>query len=576
MIKVRLEREGDIGVIVIDNPPVNAGSAAVRQGLLNCIASVDADPSLIAGVLIGSGNTFISGSDLKEFDLPLDPPQLPHVIEAIEHSAKPWIAALHGAALGGGFELALGCDMRVAHPGTMVGLPECGLGMIPGAGGIQRLTRLIGRIRAIELITSSRRIEASEAAALGMIDEIVTGDLRLAAITAAKALNNKRRLVEKPVLPEHEADIFAAEELAVATGRRRPHILSAIRHIEAVGNLPFNEGLMAEREDFQKFRTSPDARAYRHVFFAERAAGRVHTEFKAKMPSRLGIVGACEAACAIALAGILAGRHVTIFDTDRKSLKASIDVGLREKVNEGSLSVANAQAARDRLSVESDIGGLSKCESVITAIDESSVAGTSVLSRTGSRLFSLTLAPESSVDLHFINPWDRDSAVEVIKTETSSASSLAQGVAFARACGYKAVIAGNAPGFIGQRVHAAYRNACDTMAAEGVSALKINEALIAFGFADGPLTVNGERFAEVDLEISEAKLTVRDIQRAALAAMVREAERVMEEGIAETPGDVDVVMVNGFGFPRWLGGPLYWATSDAGQDILRPCVLKSA
>ena len=153
---VHLEREGAVAVLVIDNPPVNAGSSDIRKALLARIAEVEADPDLRGGVLIGAGKTFIAGSDLREFDLPLAPPQLPEVIGALEGSAKPWVAALQGAALGGGYELALGCDARIAAPGTVVGLPECGLGIIPGAGGTQKLPRLVGKVAALGLIASGR------------------------------------------------------------------------------------------------------------------------------------------------------------------------------------------------------------------------------------------------------------------------------------------------------------------------------------------------------------------------------------------------------------------------------------
>ncbi|WP_142781804.1 enoyl-CoA hydratase-related protein [Agrobacterium sp. T29] len=588
MTKVRLEREDNIGVVVIDNPPVNAGSAAVRQGLLECIASVDKDPTLRAGVLIGFGKTFISGSDLKEFDLPLDPPQLPQVIEAIELSAKPWIAALHGAALGGGFELALGCDTRLALSGTVVGLPECGLGMIPGAGGIQRLTRLIGRVRAIDLITSSRRIEALEAAAFGMIDEICAGDLREAAVDAAKALHSKRRLVEKPVPPEHENEIFAAEQRAAIAGRKRPHILSAIRHIEAVGNLPFNEGLLAERQDFQKFRISPDARAYRSIFFAERAAGRVDVDIKAKTPSKIGIIGSGEAAYSIALSGVLAGQQVMLFELDGKTSSAmedEIQAAPHKKVSEANPASASVESALTRLSVVYEISSLSECGVVIESMDGNLDARKSALSRFGPHfnadaliasatgddaeaLSSFVNNAERMIGLHFLNPRDPEGVVEVVKTTMSSARSIAEGVAVARAFGHKAVIVRNVPGFAGNRIFAAYRNACEAMVAEGMSAVDVDNALVDFGFTHGPLgAVNGHAFAKNNM--TGPMISARDIQRQALTAMVNEAERVLAEGVAEKPGDIDVIMVNAFGFPRWFGGPLHWATSEGASGILK-------
>jgi len=191
---VRLERDGDVGVVVIDNPPVNAGSRAVRNGLLDAVRAISEAPDIHAAVIIGAGNTFVAGSDIKEFGKPLEEPQLPAVIAAIESCAKPFVAAIHGASLGGGYELALGCDARVAAPGAVVGLPEVTLGMIPGAGGTQRLPRLVGVAKAIEIVCSGRRVGAKEAAAIGMIDKVVEGDLRSGAVAHARSLGGRKRL----------------------------------------------------------------------------------------------------------------------------------------------------------------------------------------------------------------------------------------------------------------------------------------------------------------------------------------------------------------------------------------------
>jgi 3-hydroxyacyl-CoA dehydrogenase len=189
--RVHLERDGDVAVVVIDNPPVNAGSAEVRRGLLEALETVAGSDGIRAAVLIGAGNTFIAGSDLREFGQPLQEPQLPEVIAAIEACDKPVVAALHGAALGGGFELALGCDARVAAPGTVVGLPEVTLGIIPGAGGTQRLPRLVGVPKAIELICSGARVPSGQALALGLIDREAEGELRTAALARSSAASDR-------------------------------------------------------------------------------------------------------------------------------------------------------------------------------------------------------------------------------------------------------------------------------------------------------------------------------------------------------------------------------------------------
>ena len=219
--QVRLERDGDIAVIVIDNPPINAGSAAVRSGLLAAIDTVAQDGVLQAAVIIGAGTTFIAGSDLKEFGQPLQDPQLPAVIAAIEACGKPVVAALHGAALGGGYELALGCDYRIAAPGTVVGLPEVTLGIIPGAGGTQRLPRLVGLPRAIDLICSGERVAASAALALGMLDAIASGDLRQEALACARRLIGARSLLRERAAPACTAEELAAASAAALRSRPR-------------------------------------------------------------------------------------------------------------------------------------------------------------------------------------------------------------------------------------------------------------------------------------------------------------------------------------------------------------------
>ena len=222
---VQLQRDGDIAVIVIDNPPVNAGSAAVRQGLLNAVHTLRDDPTLKGAVLIGAGSTFIAGSDIREFGQPLAEPQLPAVIAAIEDCCKPVVAALHGAALGGGFELALGCDARVAAPGTVVGLPEVTLGIIPGAGGTQRLPRLVGLPRAVQMICSGERVPAATALSQGIVDELAEGDLRAAAIAHARRLaGRKQRLRDRPVPVADAAELKQACEAALKAGKRLPAV----------------------------------------------------------------------------------------------------------------------------------------------------------------------------------------------------------------------------------------------------------------------------------------------------------------------------------------------------------------
>ena len=270
--QVHQHDRGDVLVLMIDNPPVNASSGDVRAGLLAGIRRLSSDPAFVGGVVIGAGGSFVAGSDLTEFDGPVPEPLLPEVIEAIEACPKPVVAAVEGVALGGGLELALGCDVRIATEGALVGLPEVTLGLVPGAGGTQRLPRLVGRSAALGLIASGRRITAVEARRLGIVDQIAVRDLVGAGIVAARGAV-KRRVTELPVPEEDESD-FAQAVIEARGSGDRPWIDEAIALVHSAGRTPISEGLADERTRFNKLRTSQEARALRHRFLTERAARR--------------------------------------------------------------------------------------------------------------------------------------------------------------------------------------------------------------------------------------------------------------------------------------------------------------
>ncbi|MGH2342614.1 3-hydroxyacyl-CoA dehydrogenase NAD-binding domain-containing protein [Segnochrobactraceae bacterium EtOH-i3] len=656
---VHLERAGAVGVLVIDNPPVNAGSSAIRQALLARIAEVEADATLTAGVVIGAGRTFIAGSDLREFDLPLAPPQLPDVIAAIEGSAKPWVAALHGAALGGGYELALGCDARIAAPATLVGLPECGLGILPGAGGTQKLPRLTGRATAIALVTSGRQVPAEEAVRLGMVDALATTtDLRGEAVALALSLaGQKRRVIERPVPEEDGAAIEAAATRAAAAGRNRPHILAAIAHVRAAGTVPAAEGLAAERADFQRLRVAPEAKALRHIFFAERdaARGAVPAGVKPAVFSRFGVVGAGTMGAGIALAILQRGFPATVVDTDPAALERArrrITAEIDRSAAAGRLGAAAATAARDNLALSSDLAALSASDVVIEAVIEDvgvkqavfreidRVARPDALLATNTSYLDVdaiaaaVARPERVIGLHFFSPANIMKLVEVVGGTTSTPVAVATGLAIARALGKQPVQAGNAFGFIGNRIYAAYRAACEFLLEEGALPEEVDAALTGFGFAMGPFAVAdlsgldiawrmrqqqaasrdpAARYVHIpdrlcsagrlgrktgagyylydaagkaspDPEVAELiraasaekgivrrALAPEEICRRALAAIVNEAGLVLQDGVAARPGDVDVVLVNGYGFPRWTGGPLHWARQQDPARLTADC-----
>ncbi len=323
-IAVRTERDGDVLVVVIDNPPINVGSLEVRRGLLEAINTLQTTPGLQAGVLIGSGNTFMAGSDLREFGKPLGPPELPTVIAAIEACSKPVVAALHGAALGGGFELALGCDARVATFNTVVGLPEVGLGIIPGAGGTQRVPRRVGVARAIQMICSGERIPSGKALALRLIDETVATDLRSAAIAHARGLAGRKCRIRDEELPADDpAAVESAVQSALRAGRHRPAVVAAIEAIRASLQQPIDDALADERAVFQQLRRSAEAVALRHQFFAEREAMKLpQAVMTAPRPVQsVAIIGAGTMGSGIAISALDAGLDVLLLEQDQVALQ---------------------------------------------------------------------------------------------------------------------------------------------------------------------------------------------------------------------------------------------------------------
>lgn len=658
--KIRLERDGDIGVIVIDNPPVNASSAEVREGLLAAISTITDDPTLSGGVLIGAGRSFIAGSDLREFDLPLADPQLPDVIAAIETSPKPFVAALHGAALGGGYELALGCDARVAAPDTVVGLPETGLGIIPGAGGTQKLPRLVGTAQAISLICAGSRVPAAQALKLGMIDAIAPQDLRAQAVALARTCP-KSRVIDRNIPLSDATDIDHATEQALRKGRNRPHIAAAIEHIRAAGSVPVAEGLQAERESFTALRTSREARALRHIFFAERTAmrGRADRQAEALTIERTGVVGAGTMGSGIAIALLLGGLDVVLVDAQADALnraRTKIAEALDKAEKTGKLAVG-AKQAMARLSLSQDLQDLADTDLVIEAIIEDLDAKCALFEKLGQIAPERALLasntsyldidpiaqasgrPEQVLGLHFFSPAHMMKLVEVIAATMTSDRTMATGLALTRKLGKQPVEAGNAFGFIGNRIYAAYRKSCEFMLEDGALPQQIDVALEDFGFAMGPFAVAdmsgldiawrmrqsrahlrnpAERYVKIPDQLCEAgrfgrktgagyyryepgqgpqpdpvvdkliiaashekgitrrSLAPDEITQRALAAIVNEAALLLSEGIALRASDIDVVMVNGYGFPRWTGGPLYWAAQQDMETLQAACTAFAA
>ncbi len=649
--KVAVERDGEVLVILIDNPPINAGSLSVRRGVLDAIGMLAEDPALRAAVIIGQGTTFIAGSDLREFGKPLEEPQLPAVIRAIEAVPKPVVAALHGAALGGGFELALGCDARVAAPGAIVGLPEVTLGMLPGAGGTQRLPRLVGVARSIQMVCAGERIGADKALALGIVDAIADGDLRAAAVRFAAGMAGKRLVRDRAVPADAPVAVEQAVQAALKAGRGRPNVRAAIERVQAAATEPIDAALARERELFQQYRMSDDAAALRHLFFAEREAGKAPEGLggEPRPLRRVGVLGGGTMGAGIAICLAEAGLDVALAERDEAAVqacRARLQEHWAGRVRAGRCSAEQAAGFEARVEVGTDWQALADVDLAIEAVFEDLGAKEEVFRRLDALLkpgailasntsyldldaiAAFTKRPEDVIGLHFFSPAPAMKLLEVVRGARSGGDALATGLALARRLKKQVVVARNAFGFIGNRIYDAYRRQCEFMLEEGALPHEVDAALEAFGFAMGPFAVadlsgldiawrmrqarahlrdpasryvrvadrlceqgrfgrktgagwyrhpEGVRRGEPDEAVHEliraesaAKGVARrpidadEIVRRALAAIVNEAARLVGEGVAGRASDVDVALVHGYGFPRWVGGPVHWARTHEG------------
>jgi 3-hydroxyacyl-CoA dehydrogenase len=505
--------EDRIALIVIDNPPVNASSAAVRRGLMDALLRISTDAAILAGIIIGARDTFIAGSDIAEFGKPLPPPELPDVIRAVEFCAKPIVAAIAGAAFGGGFELALGCDARVASGDALVGLPEVSLGMIPGAGGTQRLPRIVGIASAIDIICSSRRIGAEEAHRLGILDLVVDEDLRTAAIRYARMLNGRKQPVMSRAVPQSSQQCRdQAAQTARSSGRNGRAVSAAIDCILSAETLPPDRALAAEREVFTRLRNSHEAAALRYLFFAERLAAKFSagSAVEPLKITRVGVVGAGLVGSAIAACFADAGIKVTLVDLDRAALDlglARIERGYERLLSAGKLSADERGVRLEHISPTTDLSQLQDADLIVEAFAEDLPATRALFAQLEplakpSALIASTMSdldlnllaastrrPNKIVGLHFINPAQSMRLLEIVRGAATSPVTLASALALAKRLKKIVVVANGGRGFIGNRIDEAYRRQCEFMLEEGSYPEDIDTAMQGFGFRMGPFAV---------------------------------------------------------------------------------------
>ena len=640
-----LTLDGDVAVITLNSPPVNALSAAVRQGLFDAFTQANAEAAAKSIVLICDGRTFIAGADITEFGGAMAGASLPQVQEAIEGSSKPVVAAIHGTALGGGLEVALCAHYRVAVPSARLGLPEVNLGLLPGAGGTQRLPRVVGVETALAMMTSGRHVPAKEAKALGLVDELVEeGQLREAALAfARKVVAEGRPLAkirdqnEKLEAAKGKPEIFAA--FRKANARKFRGFLAPeynIRCIEAAVNLPFKEGLEVERKLFLELMSGSQSAAQRYAFFAERQAQKIPdvADDTPVIPvNKVGIIGAGTMGGGIAMNFANVGIPVVLIEvkqdaldrglaTIRKNYERTASRGgiTPEQVEErcalitGSLQMESLadvdlviEAVFERMDIKKDI--FTKLDAICKpgAILATNTSGLDI-----DEIAAVTKRPESVIGLHFFSPANVMKLLEIVRADHTSKEVIATSMKLAKKIGKVAVLVGVCPGFVGNRILGQRQREAQKLVMEGAMPWDIDRVLYDFGFPMGPFAMSdlagldigwvkerskGESIRDVLCEMDRrgqktgagyydydenrnakpspvTEQVIKDfivktganprdvsdeeILERCIYPMINEGAKILEEGKAIRPSDIDVVWQNGYGWPVYRGGPMWY------------------
>ncbi|MGC1301292.1 MAG: 3-hydroxyacyl-CoA dehydrogenase NAD-binding domain-containing protein [Caulobacteraceae bacterium] len=643
MTVVTTHKDGDVLVVVSDNPPVNALGAAVRSGLAEALKTVAADDSVKAVVIRGEGKTFFAGADITEFGKPPVGPSLPSVIDAIEASAKPVVAAIHGTALGGGLEVALGAHYRVAVPSAKLGLPEVKLGILPGAGGTQRLPRVVGVAEALPMIVTGDPISAEKAKDIGLVDRIV-GETTLEkdAVAFAREMAGQsqhpvasKRTDKIAGVDKDVFDRFREEHKRRLRGFEAPE--ACIQAVEAAAELPFDQGIRKERELFAKLVSGDQSKALRHLFFAERAAAKID-DIPADTPlipiKKVGILGAGTMGGGIAMNFLSAGIAVTMVEREQAPLERGVGVMRKNYENtarRGRLSPEEVEAAMGRLTPTLSYDDLADCDLVIEAVFENMEVKKEVFRRLDAivkpgailasntsylnidEMAAETKRPEAVIGLHFFSPANVMRLLEIVRGAKTGPSVLATCMALARKIGKVAVVAGVCPGFIGNRMLSPRQREANKLIMQGAKPWDVDRVLTEFGFPMGPFQMSdlagldlgwnkeksssstirevlcerdrrgqktGKGFYDYDAQRNRSpspeveqiiaefaaksgepqrKIDDQEILERLLYPMVNEAALILEEKMAQRASDIDIVWLNGYGWPAWTGGPTFWA-----------------
>ena len=650
-----IEKDGNISIITLNSPPVNALSAPVREGLHKGISEARNDKETEAIVIICEGRTFIAGADISEFGKEPKGPSLFEVQEFIEDSDKPVIAAIHGTALGGGLEVALTCHYRIAVPSAKCGLPEVNLGLLPGAGGTQRLPRVVGVEKALQMVTSGQHVPAKQCLEMGLIDEMSNEDtLRQDSIGFAKKIVSENRPLVK--ISEMNDKVEAArgnenifKDFRASIARKARGYLAPeynIQCIEAAVNKSFSEGIKVERKLFMELVTGTQSAAQRYAFFAQRQVAKIpdiEPDTEIKSFTSIGVIGAGTMGGGISMNFANVGIPVTIIEQSQERLDKGLSIirkNYENTANKGRITFEDVEKRTKLINGSTDINDLSNCDLVIEAVFENmdlkkdifktldgiakkgAILATNTSALDVNEIAAVTSRPEDVIGLHFFSPANVMRLLEIVRGEKTSKSVVATSMKMAKNIGKVAAVVGVCPGFVGNRILAQRQREANKLILEGAMPWEVDDALFNFGFPMGPFAMSDlagldigwdedlstgdtlrdklceagrlgqktgkgfyiydenrnkspdEEVEKLIIEFSEKhqikrrEISKKEILERCLYPMVNEGFKILDEGMAIRASDIDIVWINGYGWPIYEGGPMFYGQLIGYEKIL--------
>lgn len=650
-----LEIKDSVAVLTLNSPPVNALSANVREGLNNGVSAAIEDESVKSIVIICEGRTFIAGADITEFGQAPRGPSLYDVQDMIENSPKPVIAAIHGTALGGGLEVALTCHYRIAVPSAKCGLPEVNLGLLPGAGGTQRLPRIVGAQKALVMMTSGEHVPASQCHEMGLVDEMAEeGALESDAIKFANQIVSegkplvKVRDADEKIKSDRGNDALFADFRKSILRKTRGFLAPEynIQCIEAAVNLPFEEGMKVEQELFMKLMSGSQSAAQRYMFFAQRQVTKIpdiEKETPLKEINSVGVIGAGTMGGGISMNFANAGIPVTIIEQSQERLDKGIGIIRKNYENTAAKGRISSEQVEERMALidgQTSIDSLNSQDLIIEAVfenmdlkkdifkqldticKEGAILASNTSALDVNEIADVTNRPEDVIGLHFFSPANVMKLLEIVRGDKTSKSVVASSLAVAKRIQKIAAVVGVCPGFVGNRILAQRQREANKLILEGALPWDIDDALFDFGFPMGPFamsdlagldigwnkeTSNGETLRDVlceagrlgqksgkgfyvydenrnkspDPEVEalirkfgeERQIQMRDISKEeilerCLYPMINEGFKILEEGMAIRASDIDIVWTNGYGWPVYEGGPMFYGNLVGYDKVL--------